>query len=145
MVTRRTTSLAVAALLALGGCCGAESSVAPTTSSTPLPPPSCRTGEGTRSCLTDVAALIERESRLQADGERVTHEDVLAVLGAVVERFIEHAGWWSYSLDTPLGDADVEAVSTEPIKTTWSLDSFKGSLWACFSNGSVQVKLSACD
>ena len=30
-------------------------------------------------------------------------------------------------------------------ESSWTLDSFKGSLWACFSKGGVRVNLSACD
>ncbi len=144
MGTRRSTpGLVLAVLLALAGCSDAASSVAPTPSE-PLPPPSCRYGGDTQRCLPEVAALIEREARLHAHGKIVTHEDVLAALGPVVRSVGEHGPLNAYHLDTPLGDADVEETATTPIKTTWDLGDVQGSLWACFSKGTVRVQRAAC-
>ena len=146
MGTRSTTgSLALAVLLALAGCSDAEPEPVPT-SSTPLPPPSCRLPDIKESCLADVATLIERKARLRAEGEKVTRRHVMAVIGPVVESLHEHSALDSYHLDTPSGDLDEESTSTSPLKTTWGgLGSSKSSLWACFSNGDVEVGFSACD
>ena len=144
MGTRWTlATLAVAALLALGGCSDGESSVEPSPTA-PLLLPSCAGGERPRTCLTDIAALVEREARLRATGERVTRHDVLEVVEGIVENLSEYGALNAYHLNTPLGDADVEEASTAPIKTTWDFGDATGSLWACFSKGSVRVQLSAC-
>ena len=144
MGTRRSTpGLDLAALLTLTGCSGAESSAAPT-STEPLPPPACRYHGDTPKCLPALAALIEREARQNAGGERVTHEDVLDALGSAARSMQEHGPLNAYHLETPLGDADVEETATTPIKTTWDLGDVQGSLWACFGKGTVRVQQQAC-
>lgn len=136
------TALAITAT----ACAGGGDPVARSVYTLPPPLTSCREwnrGEAFDPCYDQLAEYLRAETILAADGQPPTRFHFGRAVDRIVPDLVPRFGGY-FTNDSPLGDVDEEAVSTEPVRTQWSIGGDPVTLWACFGGGTVTVVRDAC-